>query len=225
MLVATDIAARGLDVDAVTHVINYDLPEAPETYVHRIGRTGRAGASGIATSFCGGGERGQLKRIERLTRQSIEVERDQPKYTTPPRPEGGESREASRGGSRGQGGGRGSYKGRGKGPGKGKGRGPGKDSKGADKGPGPNKFRYAKKKGADGKADHAEKSQAGSDGSAHSGDESNGEAKSQPNLLPSGGGRPGGGRPGDGKRKSNASTSKGQGPRARRRRRSTTASK
>ena len=225
VLVATDIAARGLDVDAVTHVINYDLPEAPETYVHRIGRTGRAGASGIATSFCGGGERGQLKRIERLTRQSIEVERDQPKYTTPPRPEGGESREASRGGSRGQGGGRGSYKGRGKGPGKGKGRGPGKDSKGADKGPGPNKFRYAKKKGADGKADHAEKSQAGSDGSAHSGGESNGEAKSQPNLLPSGGGRPGGGRPGDGKRKSNASTSKGQGPRARRRRRSTTASK
>ncbi len=83
VLVATDIAARGLDVDAVTHVVNYDLPEIPEIYVHRIGRTGRAGASGIATSFCGGDERGRLKRIERLTRHSIKVEQEQPKYTRP----------------------------------------------------------------------------------------------------------------------------------------------
>ena len=52
VLVATDIAARGIDVDALSHVINYDLPNVPETYVHRIGRTGRAGASGIAFSFC-----------------------------------------------------------------------------------------------------------------------------------------------------------------------------
>ena len=51
-MVATDIAARGIDIDELTHVINYDLPNIPETYVHRIGRTGRAGASGIAISFC-----------------------------------------------------------------------------------------------------------------------------------------------------------------------------
>ena len=68
MLVATDIAARGLDVDGISHVINYDLPQVPEIYVHRIGRTGRAGATGIATSFCGRDERDLLRQIERLTR-------------------------------------------------------------------------------------------------------------------------------------------------------------
>ena len=52
MLVATDIAARGIDVDGITHVINFDLPNVPESYVHRIGRTARAGAAGIALSFC-----------------------------------------------------------------------------------------------------------------------------------------------------------------------------
>jgi ATP-dependent RNA helicase RhlE len=57
VLVATDIAARGIDVDAITHVINYDLPNEPESYIHRIGRTGRAGASGIAYSFCDTEER------------------------------------------------------------------------------------------------------------------------------------------------------------------------
>ena len=78
ILIATDIAARGLDVNGISHVINYELPEVPETYVHRIGRTGRAGASGIATSFCSGDERVRLKRIEMLTRRSIFVERDHP---------------------------------------------------------------------------------------------------------------------------------------------------
>jgi len=70
-LVATDIAARGIDVDGVTHVINYDLPVTPESYIHRIGRTARAGAEGIAISLCGSEERGLLRDIERLTRQSI----------------------------------------------------------------------------------------------------------------------------------------------------------
>ena len=80
VLVATDIAARGLDVDGISHVINYDLPEVAEIYVHRIGRTGRAGATGIATSFCGRDERDQLRQIERLTRRTITVEQDQPEY-------------------------------------------------------------------------------------------------------------------------------------------------
>ncbi len=67
VLVATDVAARGLDVDAITHVFNFDLPMEPEAYVHRIGRTGRAGAKGIAIAFCDGDERGLLRGIERLT--------------------------------------------------------------------------------------------------------------------------------------------------------------
>src|SRR5205814_7290732 len=66
VLVATDIAARGIDVDGVSHVINYDMPDAAESYVHRIGRTGRCGASGIALSFCDVDERPVLKDIERL---------------------------------------------------------------------------------------------------------------------------------------------------------------
>ena len=71
VLVATDIAARGIDVDALTHVINYDLPDVPETYVHRIGRTGRAGASGIALSFCDRDEIVNLKDINKLIGQKI----------------------------------------------------------------------------------------------------------------------------------------------------------
>ncbi|KPK16810.1 MAG: DEAD/DEAH box helicase [Myxococcales bacterium SG8_38] len=66
VLVATDIAARGIDVEGVTHVINFDLPNVPETYVHRIGRTARAGASGVALSFCDREERSHLASIERL---------------------------------------------------------------------------------------------------------------------------------------------------------------
>ena len=73
VLVATDIAARGIDVDDVSHVINFDLPNEPESYVHRIGRTARAGAAGIALSFCDAGEREFLRDIEKLTRQRLEV--------------------------------------------------------------------------------------------------------------------------------------------------------
>src|SRR5205814_6652166 len=73
VLVATDIAARGIDVDGVSHVFNYDVPEVAETYVHRIGRTARAGASGIALSFCDPEERGNLRAIERLIRVQIPV--------------------------------------------------------------------------------------------------------------------------------------------------------
>jgi ATP-dependent RNA helicase RhlE len=73
VLVATDIAARGIDIEDISHVINYDLPSEPEGYVHRIGRTGRAGAEGTAYSFCAANERSFLRSIERLTRREIEV--------------------------------------------------------------------------------------------------------------------------------------------------------
>ena len=74
VLVATDIAARGLDVDDITHIVNYDLPLEPETYVHRIGRTARAGASGDAVSFCAAEDREFLRSIERLIRKAIPVD-------------------------------------------------------------------------------------------------------------------------------------------------------
>src|SRR4051812_26763613 len=70
-LIATDIAARGIDVDGISHVVNYDLPNIPESYVHRIGRTARAGATGVAISFCDGEERAFLRDIEKLIRISI----------------------------------------------------------------------------------------------------------------------------------------------------------
>jgi ATP-dependent RNA helicase RhlE len=73
VLVATDIAARGIDVDGVSHVINFDLPNVPEDYVHRIGRTARAGAAGIAIAFCSDEERPFLRSIEKLTRQPVPV--------------------------------------------------------------------------------------------------------------------------------------------------------
>ncbi|NLE37684.1 MAG: DEAD/DEAH box helicase, partial [Pirellulaceae bacterium] len=74
VLVATDIAARGLDIDDVSHVVNFDLPTDVDNYVHRIGRTGRAGADGVAVSFCDHGERGNLVAIQRSTRQTLAVE-------------------------------------------------------------------------------------------------------------------------------------------------------
>lgn len=72
-LIATDIAARGIDVDNLSHVINYELPNVPETYVHRIGRTGRAGANGVAYSFCDAEEKAYLKDIQKLIGKSIPV--------------------------------------------------------------------------------------------------------------------------------------------------------
>ena len=76
ILVATDIAARGIDVQEISHVINLDLPDVPETYVHRIGRTARAGAEGIAVSFCETEEIGNLMAIETATRRSIDVDQE-----------------------------------------------------------------------------------------------------------------------------------------------------
>jgi ATP-dependent RNA helicase RhlE len=78
VLVATDIAARGIDVDELSHVINYDLPNVPETYVHRIGRTGRAKASGVALSFCDQEERAYLKDIQKLIDQRVPVIEEHP---------------------------------------------------------------------------------------------------------------------------------------------------
>ncbi len=81
VLVATDIAARGIDVDSLSHVINYEIPEVPETYVHRIGRTGRAGASGIAISFCDEEERQDFRNILKLTGQVIPVVENHPYHS------------------------------------------------------------------------------------------------------------------------------------------------
>ena len=109
VLVATDIAARGIDIDDISHVVNFDLPNVPETYVHRIGRTARAGATGIAFSFCEMEERPFLADIERLIRKPIPVvtehahrshmpppsgrtEPARPASAPPPRPHGGPRR-------------------------------------------------------------------------------------------------------------------------------------
>ena len=73
VLIATDIAARGIDVDGITHVINFDLPNVPESYVHRIGRTARAGHAGVAISFCDSTERSHLRGIEKLIRTRLPV--------------------------------------------------------------------------------------------------------------------------------------------------------
>jgi ATP-dependent RNA helicase RhlE len=89
-LIATDIAARGLDVEAVSHVINYDLPNEPEVYVHRIGRTGRAGAGGVALSFCDRDEREFLYDIERLIRLPVPVVLEHPYRSPLPLPVPGE---------------------------------------------------------------------------------------------------------------------------------------
>jgi ATP-dependent RNA helicase RhlE len=103
VLVATDIAARGIDIDALPHVVNYDLPNVPQDYVHRIGRTGRAGATGQAISLVSTDERGYLRDIERLIRKSIRsqtIEGFEPCRRTSshrtPRPRSGEASRARR---------------------------------------------------------------------------------------------------------------------------------
>ncbi|MBT3238571.1 MAG: DEAD/DEAH box helicase [Rhodospirillaceae bacterium] len=110
VLVATDIAARGIDVDGVTHVINFDLPQDPETYVHRIGRTARAGADGQAISFCDLTERDFLFDIEKVTRNTVEVDADHPFHAPEianAEPSGSKAARKSRnGGGRNGGGGR-----------------------------------------------------------------------------------------------------------------------
>jgi ATP-dependent RNA helicase RhlE len=90
VLVATDVASRGLDIDDISHVVNYDIPEDSESYVHRIGRTARAGASGQAIAFCSMEERENLLEIERLIHDRIWEEKDHPyrpgnKKPVPPR--------------------------------------------------------------------------------------------------------------------------------------------
>ncbi len=122
VLVATDIAARGIDIDEITHVVNFDVPEVPETYVHRIGRTARAGASGMALTFVEVDERGDLRAIEKLTRLRLPIVEGHPYESTIPydvvperktsqqkanadRPGGGGGGRRGRGGPRGGGGG------------------------------------------------------------------------------------------------------------------------
>ncbi|WP_395018069.1 DEAD/DEAH box helicase [Dongia sp.] len=107
VLVATDIAARGIDVDGISHVVNYELPMEPEAYVHRIGRTARAGATGVALSFCDHEERGLLRDIERITRMKVPVVAEHPFVGVAEDPrnaplEGDEIPMRHRGGNRGQ---------------------------------------------------------------------------------------------------------------------------
>jgi ATP-dependent RNA helicase RhlE len=98
ILVATDIAARGIDVPGISHVVNYELPNEPESYVHRIGRTARAGAGGAALSFCDQNERPYLQAIERLMRSSVAVAEHRSAVTQPaPRHLARRSKTASRG--------------------------------------------------------------------------------------------------------------------------------
>ena len=86
LLVATDIAARGIDVDGITHVVNFELPNEPESYVHRIGRTARAGAEGIAISFCAPDERAYLRDIEKLVKRKLTVVGEEPAHAAHGKP-------------------------------------------------------------------------------------------------------------------------------------------
>ena len=107
VLIATDVAARGIDVPGITHVINYDLPTDPENYVHRIGRTGRGSAEGIAISFCEPRDVRHLRNIERVIGQQVEIDEDHEFHSAPP------ARSSGGGGRGGFGGGRDGGRGRG----------------------------------------------------------------------------------------------------------------
>ena len=99
VLVATDIAARGIDIDELSHVVNHDLPNVPETYIHRIGRTGRAGLEGTAISFCDINEKPLLTDIEKLLKKKIAVVKENPfpmLITTPEKPQKTESRRSDK---------------------------------------------------------------------------------------------------------------------------------
>jgi ATP-dependent RNA helicase RhlE len=94
VLVATDVAARGIDIDGITHVVNFDLPTEPENYVHRIGRTGRAGASGVAVTFCTPDQRRELRAIERQLGKKLTIvnEHEHPDPGTEPKKRPSQSR-------------------------------------------------------------------------------------------------------------------------------------
>jgi len=105
VLVATDIAARGIDVDGITHVINFEIPNVPDTYVHRIGRTARAGRNGVALTFCDASEKGLLRDVERLTRKPLTVVHEHSFHGPAAKPAQAQpqSRDRERGRERGQG--------------------------------------------------------------------------------------------------------------------------
>jgi ATP-dependent RNA helicase RhlE len=117
VLVATDVAARGIDVDGITHVINFDLPNEPESYVHRIGRTGRAKASGVSISFCAEDERAYLRDIEKIIKKPIPVLEDHPFHNEAVALDEEKPPVSGGGGGRGRGGNQGGNRGGGNGEG------------------------------------------------------------------------------------------------------------
>ncbi|PCI64108.1 MAG: DEAD/DEAH box helicase [Kordiimonadales bacterium] len=182
VLVATDVAARGIDVDGVTHVINFELPNEPENYVHRIGRTARAGATGISLSFCDHEERVYLRDIERTIRQDVEVFEDHPFHgagmAAQEHTEGDEPKPANRrGGNRRRSGGGGAKP---------------RGSKGRNQG---------RSDGGENKASGDKPASSNADGNKA---ENRPNSRPGPGRRPGGrpGGKPGGGRPGGGNRRS-----------------------